>query len=217
MTTANKTKITLNSLIFSAAPVLPELKEGEKRTKTQEKEFEKDLADHINVTSTNLAEYFIERSPIDLEVVQRILAETSKAIPSVLKDMQERKEAEEKRKEEERAKRLAEEEEERNKQIQLAEEQKEKVLQAMLDLGLDLEVAKAAAETAGQKLMPAVSGAKHSYDRIECKIEGKLYQVPVRGNMSQELKDLAAKYNFSDDRDGMIEKFRTIAPEAEKA
>ncbi|AFC21452.1 hypothetical protein GAP32_005 [Cronobacter phage vB_CsaM_GAP32] len=209
MTTTNTTKaakVTLNSIVFAAAPVLRELKEGESYTKTEMKQFEKELAEHVRTTSLDLARYIVNKTE-NTDLISKLLAATVEAIPSVVDEVLKAKQEEEARKAEEKRKA----EEERQAQLQAAAEELEKKKQDMLkvltDNGVDLEVAKAMVAAGAKNLAPA-HAVKNSYERVSCTIEGNQYDVPVRGNMSQALKDLAAKYGFADDREGFIEKFR---------
>lgn len=210
MTTANNakaTKVTLNSIVFAAAPVLRELKEGESYTKTELKAHEKEMGQFIRNTSHDLAMYLVNKTD-NVDVITKLFAATADAIPSVLDEVTKQREAEEKAKAEERAKA----EEEKRKLLEQEEKElqakKEEMLKHLTDtLGIDLAVAQAMVATAAKKLTSG-NQAKNSYERVTCTIEGNQYDVPVRGNMSQALKDLAAKYGFADDRDGFIEKFR---------
>ncbi|AMM43568.1 hypothetical protein FDG95_gp423 [Pectobacterium phage vB_PcaM_CBB] len=210
MTTTNNakaTKVTLNSIVFAPAPVLRELKEGENYTKTELKAHEKEMGEYLRTTSHDLAMYLVNKTD-NTDTIVKLFAATAEAIPTVLAEVLKQREEEEAAKQAEREKaeeekrRLAEQEE---KELQA---KKDEMLKHMTDvLGLDLDVAKAAVETVAKKLNVG-NHTKNSYERVTCTIEGNQYDVPVRGNMSQALKDLAAKYGFADDRDGFIEKFR---------
>ncbi len=218
MTTANNTKatkVTLNSIVFAAAPALRELKEGETHTKTELKQFEKDMNEHISAQSVDLARYLVNKTD-NTDTIARLLVAAAEAIPSVLKEMAEERQKQEAARE---AERLAAEEEKR-KQQELEQKELEEKKETMLKLlvenaGIDLEVAKAMVAAGAKNLAP--SSAKNSYDRVSCTIDGAQYDVPVRGNMSQALKDLAAKYGFADNREGFIEKFRDEPAKAEAA
>lgn len=210
MTTANNakaTKVTLNSIVFAPAPVLRELKDGENYTKTELKAHEKEMGEYLRSTSHDLAMYLVNKTD-NTDTIAKLFAATAEAIPSVLAEVLKQREEEEaakaaeREKAEEEKRRLAEQEE---KELQA---KKEEMLKHLTDtLGLDLAVAQAMVATAAKKLTTG-NQAKNSYERVTCTIEGNQYDVPVRGNMSQALKDLAAKYGFADDRDGFIEKFR---------
>lgn len=210
MTTTNNakaTKVTLNSIVFAPAPVLRELKDGENYTKTELKAHEKEMGEYLRSTSHDLAMYLVNKTD-NTDTIAKLFAATAEAIPSVLAEVLKQREEEEaakaaeREKAEEEKRRLAEQEE---KELQA---KKEEMLKHLTDtLGLDLAVAQAMVATAAKKLTTG-NQAKNSYERVTCTIEGNQYDVPVRGNMSQALKDLAAKYGFADDRDGFIEKFR---------
>lgn len=210
MTTTNNakaTKVTLNSIVFAPAPVLRELKEGESYTKTELKAHEKEMGEYLRSTSHDLAMYLVNKTD-NTDTIVKLFAATAEAIPAVLDEVIKQREEEEAAKAAEREKA----EEEKRKQAEQEEKElnakKEQMLKHLTEvLGLDLDVAKAAVETAGKKLATG-NQAKNTYERVTCTIEGNQYDVPVRGNMSQALKDLAAKYGFADDRDGFIEKFR---------
>lgn len=210
MTTANNakaTKVTLNSIVFAPAPVLRELKEGESYTKTELKAHEKEMGEYLRSTSHDLAMYLVNKTD-NTDTIAKLFAATAEAIPSVLEEVRKQREEEEAAKQAEREKA----EEEKRRQAEQEEKElqakKEEMLKHMTDvLGLDLDVAKAAVETVAKKLNVG-SHTKNSYERVTCTIEGNQYDVPVRGNMSQALKELAAKYGYADDREGFIEKFR---------
>ncbi len=210
MTTANNakaTKVTLNSIVFAPAPVLRELKEGENYTKTELKAHEKEMGEYLRSTSHDLAMYLVNKTD-NIDTIVKLFAATAEAIPAVMDEVIKQREEEERAKEEAREKA----EEEKRKLQEQAEKELEQKKQEMLDtltktMGLDLAVAQAMVAT-GIKNLATGNQAKNSYERVTCTIEGNQYDVPVRGNMSQALKDLAAKYGFADDRDGFIEKFR---------
>lgn len=210
MTTANNakaTKVTLNSIVFAPAPVLRELKEGENYTKAELKAHEQEMGEYLRSTSHDLAMYLVNKTD-NTDTIAKLFAATAEAIPSVLEEVRKQREEEEAAKQAEREKA----EEEKRRQAEQEEKElqakKEEMLKHMTDvLGLDLDVAKAAVETVAKKLNVG-SHTKNSYERVTCTIEGNQYDVPVRGNMSQALKELAAKYGYADDREGFIEKFR---------
>lgn len=210
MTTTNNakaTKVTLNSIVFAPAPVLRELKDGESYTKTELKAHEKEMGDYLRSTSHDLAMYLVNKTD-NTDTIAKLFIATAEAIPTVLAEVLKQREEEEAAKQAEREKA----EEEKRRQAEQEEKElqakKDEMLKHMTDvLGLDLDVAKAAVETVAKKLNVG-NHTKNSYERVTCTIEGNQYDVPVRGNMSQALKDLAAKYGFADDRDGFIEKFR---------
>lgn len=206
-TTAQKAqKVTLNSILFADAPALRELKEGENYTKTELKQFDKDMGDFIKATSIDLANYLVNKTE-KVDVISNIFTATVAALPKVLEDREKARREEEERKEKERLAEEARKEEERKKAEREAQEKKDKMLKLLVEGGVDLETAKAVIE-AGAKIVAPVTGTKNTYERVPCTIDGEKYDVPVRGNMAQVLKDLAAKYGFADDRDGFIAKFR---------
>lgn len=211
--TAKAAKVTLNSIVFAPAPVMRELKEGESYTKTELKAFEKETAEHISTTAVDLARYIVNKTE-NTDLIAKLFAATVDAIPSVLAEMVKQREEEEARRAEE--KRKAEEEREalRIQAEKELEKKKQDMLKVLTDNGVDLEVAKAMVAAGAKNLAPA-HAVKNSYERVSCTIDGTQYDVPVRGNMSQALKDLAAKYGFADDRDGFIAKFRDTPAEAE--
>lgn len=216
MTTVNNAKapkVTLNSIVFSAAPVLRELNEGETHTKAEIKEHAAAMAEHIRSTSIALATYLVNKTE-NVDLIAKLFSETAAVLPTVLSEVLKQREDEEKAKAEEKrkadeAKRLQLEQEQKE-----LEQKKEKMLKVLLDNGVDLEVAKAMLDAGAKKLSP--NSGKSTYDRVSCTIEGNKYDIPVRGNMSQVLKDLAAKYGFADDREAFIEKFRDTPATAEE-
>lgn len=212
MTTTNNAKapkVTLNSIVFADAPALRVLAEGEtSHTKAELKAHSEAVAAFISTQAIDLAKYLLNKTE-NVDLISQLFTATVAAIPGVMDEVLKEKEAEEAAKAE--AKRKADEEREAERvQAEAEIEAKKKImLQSLLDNGLDLAVAQAAVATAAKQMSKGTT-SKNSYDRVTCEIEGEVYDVPVRGNMSQALKDLAAKYNFSDDRDGFIAKFRKV-------
>lgn len=206
--TAKAPKVTLNSIIFAAAPALRELAEGETHTKAEVKQHSDDVKAFIATQAIDLAKYLINKTD-NIDQITALLTAAVAAVPGVMDEVLKAKAEEEAAKEEEKRVADAAKEAERVQAEKEIEDKKRVLLKSMLDNGLDLAVAQAAVATAA-KAMAKGTNAKNSYDRVTCEIDGEVYDVPVRGNMSQALKDLAAKYNFSDDRDGFIAKFRKV-------
>lgn len=209
--TSKAPKVTLNSILFAQAPVLAAPEEGKAHTKTALKEFDKDLADHVNTVSANLAQYFVEKS-VDTDLIIRILGETVKAIPAAVQYRDEEHKRQEQAREEARVKAQAERERLAAEAEAEAEAQRKKMLDLLLAGGVDLAVAQAAVQAAGKKVKTAATGSANSYNRITVEVDGKRYDMPEKGNMSQELKDLVTASEM--DREAFIEKYRVKDSEA---
>lgn len=205
--TSKATKVTLNSILFAQAPVLPAPEEGKAHTKTALKEFDKDLADHVNTVSTNLAQYFVEKA-VDTDLICKILTATVQAIPAAVQYQKEEADRQEKAREEARVKAQAERERQAAEAEKVAEDNRKKMLELLLSGGIDLAVAEAAVK-ASAKVKTSHTGATNSYNRVTVKVGGKEYDMPEKGNMSQELKDLVAESNL--DREAFIAKYRVDA------
>ena len=206
MANTNKApKVTLNSIIFAEAPTLRELKEGESYTKTEQKAFDKDLADHIRVVSQNLASYFVQKTS-NLDLITSILSATITAIPAEVEAARLAEEMKAKERDRIRQQQERQREEERKRTEKEIENKKKEMLKLLLDGGVDLAVAEAAVAAGVKNLAPAHS-TRGAYERVTCTILGKQYDVPRRGNMSQELKEIMADEGFTD-RDEFIEAYR---------
>lgn len=210
MTNAKTVKITLNSVLFAAAPVLPELAEGEtSHSKEVLATHKTAVAEHVAEVAKNLAGYLINKVSADgVGMYADILKATAKAIPSVLAEQEkERAEAEAKAEAQREADEKAE-EEKRVADEKAREEEKERMLKMLTESGIDLVIAEAmvAAKekaTTGGK----AKGDVKSYERVSVTVDGVAYDMPVKGNMSQELKDLVT--NSGLERDAFIEKYKT--------
>jgi colicin import membrane protein len=211
--TSKAPKVTLNSILFASAPVLEAPEEGQTHSKEVLAKHKEGVQDHINTVSTNLAQYFVEKQT-DTSLIAKILAATAKAIPAAVQFQKEEAERQEKAREEARQKAQAERERMAEEARKHAEEEGKKMLQILLDNGVDLAVAQAAVAAGAAKLKTAASNTNSTYNRVTVKVGGKEYDMPEKGNMSQELKDLVAESNL--DREAFIEKYRVDAPEAAK-
>lgn len=208
-TAAKAPKITLNSIVLAIAPTLPALAEGQEvhapEVLTQ---YESDVAAFVGVQSAALADYLVDKSD-NVEIISRLLSATVSLIPAVLE-----------REAENIAKRKAEREENRNKakaakeaataeQLAALEEEKKKMLQILLDSGMDLVMAKGAVEAGVKAKLKAAAAPVSSYERVTVEYNGKQYDMPVKGNMGNELKAVLAESKL--DRDDFIKAYKVEA------
>lgn len=201
-------KVTLNSIVLAVAPVLPTLADGESHSAEVLAQFESDVTTFVNTQSAALADYLVDKSD-NVEIISRILSGTVTLIPAVLE-----REAENiaKRKADREANRLAakaEREKVAEQQRKALEEEKNKMLQVLLDSGMDLNVAKAAVEAGVKEKLKAASAPVKSYDRVTVEYNGKQYEMPVKGNMGNELKAILAETKL--DRDDFIAQYKVEA------
>ena len=89
------------------------------------------------------------------------------------------------------------------------EEEKQKMLKLLLDSGMDLTMAKAAVEAGAKAKLKAAAEPKNSYDRVTVEYNGKQYDMPVKGNMGNELKAILAESKL--DRDDFIKAYKVEA------
>lgn len=79
-------------------------------------------------------------------------------------------------------------------------EEKERMLKFLTDkvdgLGLDLEAAEAAAQSAIDKKYGKVT-KKYTFNRVPVVVDGKEYDMPTSGNMVQALKDAMARGGYT--------------------
>lgn len=210
--TTKAPKVTLNSILFAELPAQRELKEGEVFTKEEVQAHKTALAEAVQGIATNLAGYLINKVSADrVNVYGDILKATAKAIPSVLAEMEkERIEAEAKAAAEREAEEKAA-EEKRQQEEKEREAEKQRIIAILTkDGGMTLEVAEAMVAAQQKATGQAAKGDVKSYARVNVTVDGKQYDMPVKGNMSQELKDLVAASGL--ERDAFIEKYKT--PEA---
>lgn len=204
-------KVTLNSIVLATAPVLPNLAEGQtEHTAEVLAQFESEVATFVGVQSNALADYLVDKSDT-VEIISRILAATVSLIPAVLE-----------REAENIAKRKAEREENREKArkakeaanaeaLAALEKEKQKMLDVLLNSGLDLATAKAAVEAGIKAKLKAASAPVKSYDRVTVEYKGKQYEMPVKGNMGNELKEILAETKL--DRDDFIKAYKVESKE----
>lgn len=203
--TSKAPKVTLNSILFAAAPVLEAPAEGQTHSKEVLTKHKEDVADHINSVATNLAQYFVDKQT-DTALIIKILSATAKAIPAAVQYQKEEAERLEKEREEARIKAQEERDRLAEEARQKAEEEGKKMLKLLTENGVDLAVAQAAVAAAAGKLKAANTNNTSTYNRVTVVVGGKEYDMPEKGNMSQELKDLVAESNL--DREAFIEKYR---------
>lgn len=208
------TKVTIMSILFAPAPVLT-LPEGQEvATKEETAAHKVNVAEFVAEQSKKLAGYLVNKST-DLDLILAILKGSVKAVPAVLTEI-----------EAEKAKELAEREAEAKKQADAklaadkAQEEADAALQKEVMEGLLKVMSKEQAEAfvlagiSATKKKTATSNGK-SYDRVNLTVGEKSFDVPVRGNMSQEVKDLiAAEFGSVEGaRDLFIAKYRTTPAE----
>lgn len=209
--TVKAPKVTLNSIVFAAAPVLPALAEGEtahaKEVVTSHKT---ELATFIENQGKALAHYLLGKTT-ETDTVLAIFKSAVKVLPTVQAEILKAEEEEKAKIEAKRIEDAEAEEKARKQAAEALEAKKAEMLELLTNSGVDLVIAKAMVEAGLKTSTPA--SAKNAYERVNCTIDGVSYDVPVRGNMSQVLKDLAVKYGFADNREAFIEKFKTVAAE----
>lgn len=94
----------------------------------------------------------------------------------------------------------------------------QKLMDTVNGLGLDLQLA---GETADKAMatkygVEVKKGPRYTFDKATVVVDGKEYEIPRAGNMSQELKDLVAAAGFeSNQRAEFIEKFEKTEESAE--
>lgn len=192
----NAKRTTLNSIIFASAPVLPAVMGEESHSTESISEHKSRVAEFITNQGNELASYILGKVETP-DVILAILKEATKQVPAVQKQLAE---LEAKAKAEEEAKRKAEEE--------ALNAEKDKMLKILTDSGLDLAIAQTMV-AAGLKAKAPSTAPKNRYERVPVTVDGKEYEVPVRGNISEELKVLVA--NDGGDREAFITKYRTDA------
>lgn len=207
--TTKAPKVTLNSILFAELPALRVLAEGETHTKDELTAHKTALAEAVQGIASNLAGYLINKVSADsVNVYGDILKATAKAIPSVLAEMEkERIEAEAKAQAQREADAAAA-EEKRQQEEKEREAEKQRIIAILTkDGGMSLEVAEAMVAAQQKALGNTTKGEVKSYERVNVTVDGVQYEMPVKGNMSQELKDLVAKSGL--ERDAFIEKYKT--------
>jgi len=201
-------KVTLNSIVLASAPVLATLKEGESHSPEVLAQFEGDVTAFVNTQAAALADYLVDKSD-NVEIISRLLSATVTLIPAVLE-----------REAENIAKRKADREANRNalkaqREAEAAaanaamEEEKKAMLKLLLDSGMDLTMAKAAVEAGAKAKLKAAAEPKNSYDRVTVEYNGKQYDMPVKGNMGNELKAILSESGL--DRDDFIKAYKVEA------
>ena len=202
-------KVTLNSIVLATTPVLPNLPEGQETHSAEVlAQFESDVATFVGVQSNALADYLVDKSD-SVEIISRLLSATVALIPAVLE-----REAENiaKRKQEREASRNAA-KAQREAEAQVAqkalEEEKKAMLKLLIDSGMDLTMAKAAVEAGAKAKLKAAAAPVVSYERVTVEYNGKQYDMPVKGNMGNELKAILAESKL--DRDDFIKAYKVEA------
>lgn len=199
-------KVTLNSIVLAAAPSLPALPEGQtEHTAEVLAQFEGDVTAFVNTQAAALADYLVDKSD-NVEIISRLLAATVTLIPAVLE-----REAENiaKRKAEREANRnalKAQREAENAAAQQALEEEKKAMLKLLLDSGMDLTMAKAAVEAGAKAKLKAAAAPVKGYERVTVEYNGKQYDMPVKGNMGNELKAILSESGL--DRDDFIKQYK---------
>lgn len=199
-------KVTLNSIVLATTPVLPALPEGQtEHTAEVLAQFESDVATFVGVQSAALADYLVDKSD-SVEIISRLLAATVTLIPAVLE-----REAENiaKRKQEREASRnaaKAQREAEAQAAQKALEEEKKAMLKLLIDSGMDLTMAKAAVEAGAKAKLKAAAAPVVSYERVTVEYNGKQYDMPVKGNMGNELKAILSESKL--DRDDFIKQYK---------
>lgn len=206
--TSKAPKVTLNSILFAQAPTLAAPEEGKTHSKEVLAQHKADIADHVNTVATNLAQYFVDKTT-DTDVISKILVAASKAIPAAVQYQKEEAARAEAAREEARVKAQAERERLNAETEEKAKEEREKMLKLLVAGGVDLAVAQAAVAGVGKKIKASLTGSNNAYNRVTVEVDGKQYDMPEKGNMSQELKDLVASKNM--DRETFIETFRVAS------
>lgn len=202
-------KVTLNSIVLATAPSLPVLPEGQTEHSAEVlAQFEGDVTAFVNTQAQALADYLVDKSD-NVEIISRLLSATVTLIPAVLE-----REAENiaKRKQEREATRNA---AKAQREAELAaaqkalEEEKQKMLKVLLDSGMDLVMAKAAVEAGAKAKLKAAAAPVKGYERVTVEYNGKKYDMPVKGNMGNELKAILSESGL--DRDDFIKAYKVEA------
>ncbi|AQW88526.1 hypothetical protein FDH34_gp001 [Serratia phage BF] len=215
MTTTNNakaTRITLNSIVFANAPVLAAVAEGEQpHSKEVIAQHKTQVAEFVANQGKELAGYILGKVETP-DVILAILKEAAKQVPAVQKQLAEEAAKAEAEAAEQRKKDAEAAEAKRKADEEALQAEKDKMLKILTDSGLDLEIAQTMV-AAGLKAKAPANAPKNSYERVAVTVNGKGYDVPVRGNMSEELKALVAK--DGGDREAFINKYRNEPAAAE--
>lgn len=202
-------KVTLNSIVLAIAPTLPALPEGQEvhapEVLTQ---YESDVAAFVGVQSAALADYLVDKSE-NVDIISRLFTATVSLIPAVLEREAENIAKRKQEREENRNKAKAAKEAATAEQLAALEVEKKKMLQTLLDSGMDLEMAKGAVEFGAKAKLKAAAAPVQSYERVTVEYNGKQYDMPVKGNMGNELKAVLAESQL--DRDDFIKAYKVEA------
>jgi hypothetical protein len=210
-TPAKATKVTLNSIVLAVTPSLPALAAGaEVHAPEVLTKFESDVAAFVGIQSAALADYLVDKSD-SVNIISQVLSATVALIPAVLE-----REAENiaKRKADREAGRTAakaKREAEQAEQLKVLEAEKEKMLNILLTSGIDLTAAKAAVEFGVKAKIKAAAAPASSYERVTVEYNGTRYEMPVKGNMGNDLKAIVADSKL--DRDEFIKAYKVEATE----
>ena len=204
---AKAPKVTLNSIVLAPVPTLPVLKEGETHSEAVLTTFESDVAAFVQTQGSALASYLVDKASDNVSIISRIFAAAAAEIPAVLEreaeniaarkaDLAGKREA--KRLEREKAEAAA---------AAADEEQKKLILQTLLDSGVDLAVANEMILARAKAAKKLAKTDVTSYDRVTVEYKGTQYDMPIKGNMSQALKDAFAESGEAD-RESFIAKYK---------
>lgn len=212
--TTKAPKVTLNSIVLAVVPSLPALAEGQTEHAADVLEaHENALAAFVKTQAASLTDYLVDKSD-EAAVIGRIFTAAVELIPSVLE-----REAENiaKRKADREANRHAAKKAKEAKsaeEMAKLEETKKAMLKVLLESGMDLETAKVALEAGMKAKLKAAAAPVVSYERVTIEYNGKQHEMPVKGNMSGELKAIVAESKL--DRDDFIKQYK-VEPAATEA
>ena len=193
-------KVTLNSIVLATTPVLPNLPEGQtEHTAEVLAQFESDVATFVGVQSNALADYLVDKSD-SVEIISRLLSATvlEREAENIAKRKQEREAS--------RNAAKAQREAEAQAAQKALEEEKKAMLKLLIDSGMDLTMAKAAVEAGAKAKLKAAAAPVVSYERVTVEYNGKQYDMPVKGNMGNELKAILSESKL--DRDDFIKQYK---------
>lgn len=207
-TTTKATRVTLNTILFASAPALPALAEGETEYSREVLDQNKSQVQEFILNQGKEFGQFILNKATDPAQILLILKSAVKQIPAIQKELEEEAAAAAAA-----AKELAEKEAaaaaaaalEAEKEL---EAEKNRMMELLTGAGYDVEVVKTMIEAGIGKKPDAQT--KGTYSRVAVTVNGKGYDIPVRGNMSEELKELVKAEGFEGNREGFITKFRNV-------
>lgn len=208
-------KVTLNSILLAVVPALRTLKEGETHTESELADHAANLETFIGAQGNALAVYLVNKTD-EVDTVLSIMQNAIAAIPAVLESEAENIKQRKAEREGKRAQAAAEKAKAAEAQAKIDAQAKADMLKTLQEAGFDLAIAEQMVLTAQKAKRVANAAPVVSYDRVTVEYKGTQYEMPVKGNMSQALKDIFADSGESD-REAFIAKYKVAATESTEA